>query len=149
MTKKATAKEKSVKDLKDEEINLLEYVYPQGTMVQIPGRLLEGLIQILNEVDKKESTRGFIDKYPTTSKKMFNETNKEHLQAVQTNWEVYPTAESYFNQEPQEIKSMLGVMALDLLLLLKQGHLENIRSGVAVKLGTFETEIKNEEVKLS
>jgi hypothetical protein len=129
-----------------EEINLLEYTYPEGVKVEIPGRLLEGLIQILSEVDKKETTVGFINNYPQSSKEVFRE---DFLESVDVDWTGYSSAESYFNQKPQDIKTMLGVMALDLLLMLKQGHLENIESGVAKKLGSFEPENSKEDVKLS
>lgn len=129
----------------EKEINLLEYTYPDGVMVEIPGRLLEGLIQILTEVDKKETTVGFINNYPLTSKEVLRE---DFLEKVDVEWTGYTTAESFFNQKPQDIKSMLGVMALDLCLMLKQGHLENIESGIAKKLGSFEPENSIEDVKL-
>ncbi len=129
-------------------VNLMEYTYPDGVMVEIPGRLLEGLIQILNEVDKKETTRGFINNYPTASKEnIIQRDGKDFLESVQVDWEGYSSAESYFNQAPQDIKSMLGVMALDLLLMLKQAHLHNIEAGVAKKLGSFEQENVEEDVK--
>lgn len=129
-----------------EGINLLEYTYPEGTLVEIPGRLLEGLIQILSEVDKKETTVGFINNYPLTSKENFRE---DFLESVDVDWTGYTSAESFFNQKPQDIKSMLGVMALDLLLMLKQGHLENIEAGIAKKIGSFEPEKPKKDVKLS
>lgn len=129
-----------------EQINLMEYTYPEGTMIQIPGRLLEGLIQILTEVDKKETTMGFINNYPLSSKEVKKE---DFLESVDVEWTGYTSAESYFNQKPQDIKSMLGVMALDLCLLLKQAHLENINEGIAKKLGSFEAETPAEDVKLT
>ncbi len=130
----------------EKELNLLEYTYPEGTLVEIPGRLLEGIIQILSEVDKKETTVGFINNYPLSSKENFRE---DFLESVDVDWKGYTSAESYFNQKPQDIKSMLGVMALDLLLMLKQGHLENIEAGIAKKVGSFEPEKSKEDVKLS
>ncbi len=129
----------------NEEINLLEYTYPDGVMIEIPGKLLEGLIQILKTVDEKETTTGFINNYPLTSKENFTE---DFLTSVEVDWKGYPTAEAYFNQKPQEIKSLLGAMALDLCLMLKQAHLVNIENGVAKKIGSFEPEIE-EDVKLS
>ena len=129
-----------------DQINLMDYTYPEGTMIQIPGRLLEGLIQILTEVDKKETTMGFINNYPLSSKEVKRE---DFLESVDVEWTGYTSAESYFNQKPQDIKSMLGVMSLDLLLLLKQAHLANIEDGVAKKLGSFEAETPAEDVKLT
>lgn len=128
-----------------EEINLFEYTYPDGVMIEIPGRLLEGLIQILKTVDEKETTKGFINNYPLNSKENFE---GDLLKSVDVEWKGYSSAESYFNQNPQEIKSLLGAMALDLSLMLKQAHLENIKSGVAKKIGSFEPET-SEDAKLS
>lgn len=132
--------------MNEEQINLFEYTYPDGVSVEMPGRLLEGLIQILSEVDKKETTMGFINNYALTGKETFRE---DFLESVDVEWKGYTTAESYFNQKPQDIKSMLGVMALDLLLLLKQAHLENINNGIAKKIGSFEAEKEDNDVKLS
>lgn len=129
----------------EEQINLLEYSYPEGVNIEIPGRLLEGLIQILTTVDEKETTRGFINNYPLSSKEVFR---GEFLESVDVEWKGYSSAESYFNQEPQDIKTLLGAMALDLCLMLKQAHLENIKEGIAKKQGTFETEKEQDEVKL-
>jgi hypothetical protein len=130
----------------EEQINLLEYSYPDGVSVEIPGRLLEGLIQILTTVDEKETTRGFINNYPLTSKEVFK---GDFLESVDVEWKGYSSAESYFNQEPQDIKTLLGAMALDLCLMLKQAHLENIKGGVAKKQGTFEPQEAKDEVKLT
>jgi hypothetical protein len=133
--------------MEEEQINLLEYSYPDGVGVQIPGRLLEGLIQILTAVDEKETTRGFINNYPLSSKEVFR---GDFLESVDVDWKGYSSAESYFNQQPQDIKTMLGAMALDLCLMLKQAHLENIKEGIAKKQGTFEQQTeKKDEVKLS
>lgn len=129
----------------EEQINLLEYSYPEGVSVEIPGRLLEGLIQILTTVDEKETTRGFINKYPLNSKEVFK---GDFLESVDVEWKGYSSAESYFNQKPQDIKTLLGAMALDLCLMLKQAHLENIKVGVAKKQGTFEPQEEKDEVKL-
>lgn len=131
--------------MEEEQINLLEYSYPDGVSVEMPGRLLEGLIQILTTVDEKETTRGFINKYPLASKEVFRE---DFLESVDVEWKGYPSAESYFNQEPQEIKTLLGAMALDLCLMLKQAHLENIKLGIAKKQGSFEAEKEKNEVRL-
>lgn len=136
--------EKPIEELKDEEINLLEYIYDDGDTVQVPGRLVEGLIQTLRQVEQSETNQGFISAYPSTSKIKKEEKN---VISVDVQWENYPTAESYFSQQPQETKSMLGVMALDLLMLLQQIHLENIREGKAKKVGTLRK--VEDEVELS
>jgi hypothetical protein len=129
----------------EEQINLLDYSYPDGTMVEIPGRLLEGLIQILNTVNEKETTKGFIDKYPVSIKEIFNKDKEDFLEDVKVEWKGFTTAQAYFNQDPQEVKTLLGAMALDLCLLLKQGHLENIKAGIAVERGSFEIPQENEK----
>jgi hypothetical protein len=133
--------------MNEEQINLLEYSYPEGTTIEMPGRLLEGLIQILTAVDEKETTKGFINSYPLTSKEVFRE---DFLEAVDVEWTGYTTAESYFNQKPQEVKTMLGAMSLDLCLMLKQIHLSNINNKVAKKIGSFEQESEGTgDIKLS
>lgn len=138
--------EKPIEELKDEEINLLEYIYDDGDTVEVPGRLMEGLIQILRQVEQNETGQGFISAYPTGQK--VNRKGEDLLESVEVEWEMYPTALSYFSQQPQETKSMLGVMALDLLMLLQQKHLENIRSGKAKKIGTMK-KVEDDGVKLS
>ncbi len=137
--------EKPIEELKDEEINLLEYIYDDGDTVEVPGRLMEGLIQILRQVEQNETNQGFISAYPTKQKV---NKKKDVVESVEVEWEMYPTANSYFSQKPQETKSMLGVMALDLLMLLQQKHLENIRSGKAKKIGTMK-KVEDDGVKLS
>ena len=72
----------------------------------------------------------------------------DFLESVDVEWKDYTTAESFFSQEPQDIKSLLGAMSLDLCILLKQEHLHNIKNNVAKKIGSFEQE-KSEDVKLS
>lgn len=137
--------EKPIEELKDEEINLLEYIYDDTDTVEVPGRLMEGLIQILRQVEENETSQGFISSYPTEQKL---DKKDGVLESVKVEWEMYPTALSYFSQQPQETKSMLGVMALDLLMLLQQKHLENIRSGKAKKIGSMK-KVEDDGVKLS
>lgn len=126
--------------MQDSEINLLEYVYEPGQMVEIPGKLMEGLMQFLRTVHQSETKTGFISAYPKSTKEVFSKTDKKHLEKVDVKWEIYPTAEAYFNQAPQEITTMLGAGAQDLLMLIQQGHLDNIKAGVAKKLGDFKEE---------
>ena len=112
-----------------EQIDLKDYSYENGVDISIPGKLLEGLIQVLELVDKNETKHGFIDAYPKTAG--VETFDGDILQAVEVEWEKYPTAVSYFSQKPQTIKSSLGAYAVDLLLLLKQAHLVNIEEGIA------------------
>ena len=139
MNKKHMKKE----NIKDQDINLLEYDYDNETMIEIPGRLIIGYLEILNQVEQSESNMGFVDDYTMDSPKVSKEGDivKEIKYG---GYENYPSASSYFSQKPRRIKTMLGVMAADLLLLTKQIQIDNIKNGKAKKLGTFE----KEEIKL-
>lgn len=139
--------ETPIEDLKDEEINLLEYIYTEGETVTIPGKLVEGLIQLLRQVETNETNQGFISTYPKNQK--VKKTEEDLIEAVEVEWELYPTANSYFSQQPQETKSMLGVMSLDLLMLLQQIHLENIRAGKAKKIGSIQTPEKDADISIA
>lgn len=133
----------------EKQINLLKYDYPTETVVQIPGKMLYGIMQLLNQVKDSETTQtSFISQFPKSSKKVFNKDDKKLLEKVEVEWEVYPTALAYFEQTPVESTSLLGVMATDLLMLIQQAHLDNINNGLAVQVGTFKEETKD-EVKLS
>lgn len=118
------------------EINLLEYSYPDGVKVEIPGRMIEGLMQFLRTVQQNETSMAFTNSYPTKFKEIFAKENKEFLEKVEVDYKPYPTAESFFSQTPQAVTSVLGAGAQDLLMLLQQAHLDNIEKGVAVKRGT-------------
>ena len=138
--------EKPLDQLQDHEIDIKQYVYDANDKVEIPAKMVEGLIEILGQVQTNETTYGFIGQYPESSKEIKDENGK--VIKVEVKWNSHQSAESYFNQEtPLETTSMLGVMALDLLMLLKQVHLSNIRSGKAQKIGTIKPPKQN--VKLS
>lgn len=132
---------------KDEQINLLEYAYPDGVTVEIPGRLLEGLMQTIKQVVDNETYQGFTDTYPKTVQEVKGKESKL-IEEVKLELTPYPTAQSYFSQEPQKIKTMLGVMCEDLLLFLKQIHLDSINEGKAQKIGTLKPKNKD-AIKLS
>lgn len=128
--------------MENKEINLLEYIYEPGQMVEIPGRLMEGIIQLLKLVEDNERKQGFCFSYDIKIKKKFDKEKK--LESVDTERENYETAEAFFNQKPKEYLSMLGAMAVDLGMQFKQGHLKNINDGIAKKIGSF----KEQEIKL-
>jgi len=126
--------------MKDNEINLMEYVYDQETMVNIPGSMLYALLQLLRQVVDDQTKTVFTSKYGTDVKEIYTE---KLLEKVEMTLKDYPTATSFFNQTPVDGVSVLGAMAQDLLLLLQQGHLDNIKSGVAKQVGTFTPENKD------
>lgn len=138
--------------MKDEQINLLSHTYENNTMVEVPGALLYSLMQLLQSVKDNETTMGFSHTYTKKSKEIFNKERKladgsPFLDKVEQEFEVYPTAESWFSQKPQEHVSMLGAGAMDLLMLIQKGHLENIKAGLTVEVGTFKKE--DEAIQLS
>lgn len=138
--------DKEVKDLKDHEINLTEYIYGERVNVEIPGKMLEGLIQLLRQVEANETEVGFAHQYPTSTKYKTDKDGK--VKDIKVEFEDYPSAEEFFNQRPQTFKSMLGTMSQDLLLILSSIHLENIRSGKALKIGSI-MEKPKADVKIS
>lgn len=134
--------------MEETQINLLEYDYTNDAKVEIPGKMLYGIMQLLKQVKENETIpSSFISQYPKKHKEIFSKTDKKHLEKVEVEWETYKTAESFFNQTPVEAVSILGAMATDLLLLTQQVHLDNIKNGVALKVGTFKED--TDAVKLS
>lgn len=138
--------------MKDESINLLSHVYDNNTMVEIPGALLYSLMQLLQAVKENETTMGLSTTYAKSSKEIFDKERKmadgsPFLNKVEQELEVYGTAESWFAQKPQEHISMTGAGAMDLLMLLQKGHLDNIKAGLTKEIGTFTKE--DEAIKLS
>jgi hypothetical protein len=128
--------------------DLKEYVYKDGVKSEIPGDLHYALITILEQVVENETVHNaFLYTYPEKSKKIFNKDNKEVLEKVETEWKDYPTAQSFFDQTPVKAMSVLGAMAEDLLLLLREGHLDNISKGLTNKIGTFAPK-EDSDVKL-
>ena len=125
----------------DEQINLLEYIYEDGQMVEIPGRLLEGLMQVLRAVEKDQRHDVFIDNYPTAPKEEYDRDGL--LEEVKTKWTPYPTAKSFFAQEPQTAITTIGMMALDQLMFLQNIHLSNIKENKAQKIGSIKKDKKN------
>lgn len=144
---KQEVKKKKLEELEDHEINLYEYVYDVEDTVEIPAKMLEGLIQVLDQVKKQETNSGFVSVFPKTAGKVVK--NGDRVAQVDVDWEVYPTAESYFNQQPQEIMTMLGALSWDLLLQLQGLHVSNIRMGKAKKIGSMQPVKQESDVKLS
>lgn len=127
--------------MKDNEINLLENVYDDNTMVEIPGNFLYSLLPLLEQVQLKETDTSFVSSFPESSKKVMTSDKKE-LEKVDINWSLYPNPNSYFNQIPVETTSLLGVMAMERLLIAKTLHLENIKKGLTKVKGSFEQDVK-------
>lgn len=138
--------------MKEDDINLLEHSYEQDTMVQMPGSFLYGLLQFLQTVKESETSIGFSNMYSKSAKEVYDRERgtleAPFLKAVEQEYEVYTTAESWFSQKPQEHVSMLGAAAMDFLMLAQKGHLGNIEDGLTIKVGEFKKE-ENEAIKLS
>ena len=54
-----------------EEINLLEHNYEAGTMVEVPGHLLYGLLQFLQSVKESETSIVFSNMYVKSAKEIY------------------------------------------------------------------------------
>lgn len=124
--------------------DLREYVYEVGQIVdvQIPGKLVEGLIDFLDHVQKENTHHGLSETYSSSAKEV-KEGGK--LKEVKLTSQSYPTSESYFAQTPQEFRTMTGAVALDLLLQFRQLHLSLIERGEAKKIGSIKIQ---PEIKL-
>lgn len=138
--------------MKDTEINLLAHTYDNNTKVELPGTLLYALMQLLQAVKESETSVGLSHTYVKSSQEVFDKERKMEdgsafLNKVEQSFEVYPTAESWFSQKPQEHVSMLGAGAMDLLMLVQRGHLENIKAGITIEVK--EKEDEETEIKLS
>lgn len=118
------------------EINPLEYIYDKGAVVEVPGDMIYALITLLGQVVDSETIQGFSHSYSTSAKEV---KDGDLIVGVELETEQYPTAHSFFSQKPITATSLLGVMAQDLQLLLKQQHLEEIEKGNAKKIGTVKT----------
>lgn len=118
-----------------EQINLLAYTYDADQTTEIPALALMELIQFAKAVATQEEVVGLSYKYSTKTKE---KKDKDFLIAVEENNVEYPTAESFFNQEPKTFISMLGAGAQDLLLKLQNVHLQNIEKGIAKPVPTGE-----------
>ena len=88
--------QKSIEELADHEINLKEYVYSTEDKVEIPAKLIEGLIDVLGQVRDSETSYGLLSSFPKSSKEIKDENGR--LIDVEIKWEDYPNPESYFNQ---------------------------------------------------
>ena len=134
--------------MKEENINLLEYQYTNGAEVTIPGDLVYGLMQVLNQVKESETHYVFNHYYDANPKEVKGLNGA--VSAVKTEKVKYPSAESYFNQEPQIATTMLGNASLDLLMVLQGVHSAEIEKGNAVKVGSVVAPKKEKvDVKLS
>ena len=130
----------------DEQINLLEHIYDNNAIVEVPGNLVYALMQVLQQVKEHETQTVFSHSYSFSAKEI---KNKDFVEEVKLEQKDYPTAQAFFSQKPVTATSILGMAAMDLLMLLQQAHLEEIKKGNAVKVGTIKTPKKDEAIKLT
>lgn len=130
--------------VKDENINLLEYGYKKGEVVEMPAEAIYQLMMFAKTVGESEKRYGFMHSYPKSNPKLHKDKDGQ-LESVEIEWEEFPTAKSFFNQNFQIFHTELGAAALDLETKMKSIHLENIKSGKAVRLGQFEPQKTQDE----
>lgn len=121
-----------------ENINLKDYQYSDGQEIDIKmqGKLLETLLDVLDTIQKVETHYGISDTYSIKTKEVLDKDKK--VVKVEQELKQYDTLQSYATQPFQVFKTQLGAVAMEMLLTLKQIHLENIEKGIAVKKGVFE-----------
>lgn len=132
-----------------EQMNLLNYIYPNGEKVEISGDLLYALMQVLNQVKESETNQVFTHSYSTKAKA--TKSKDGLVESVELTTEQYPTAHAFFSQAPQFATTMLGVACQDLLMLIQQIHLEQIENKVALEVGSVQPpkQKENADIKLS
>lgn len=120
---------------KEEQVNLKEYGFEQGQQLDITldGNVFTGILEVLERlVEDQTSEASFIDFYPTTTQPNFVKFEGEQvIDNVEINWSRYPNLNSYFSQQPVRTTSLLGVMALDLLIQMRGKHKELVDLGIA------------------
>lgn len=121
-----------------ENINLKDYQYSDGQEIdiKIQGKLLETLLDVLDTIQKVETHYGISDTYSIKTKEVLDKDKK--VVKVEQELKQYDTLQSYATQPFQIFKTQLGAVAMEMLLTLKQVHLDNIEKGIAVKKGVFE-----------
>lgn len=124
-----------------EETDINEYGYLSNQKVELDGQTFTNLMSYLNQVIVDQTEIGYSNSYVKKSKEKFEtQSNGEKvLQEVEQEFVVYPNPNSYFSQQPQTFTSMIGAGASDLLLVLQSMHVDNIKKGVAKKVGAFKT----------
>lgn len=129
-----------------QKIDLREYVYETGQMIsiEIPGRLIEGLLDFFDNVQRDHTYYGIADTYSKSAKEVKDKDGK--IEKIELNELSYPTPDSYFSQKPQQFRDLIGAYSLDLLLQFKQIHLDLIQKGEAKKVGTI---VNKPEIKLA
>lgn len=122
----------------NKDLNLKEYKYDldQEISINIPGKMLETLLEFLDTIQKVETHYGISDTYSKTTKEVFDKS--KNLVKVEQKLEQYPNMQSYATQPFQVFKTELGAVALEMLMNFKQIHLDNIEKGIAKKQGIFE-----------
>ena len=117
-----------------EEIKLLDYVYKDGVNITMPGSLLYALLQVLDQVKEDQTHYVFNHYYDKTVKEIKDLSGV--LEKIETIREQYPSATTFFGQTPQVATTTLGCAAMDLTMLLKNIHLQEIEKGNALQVGT-------------
>lgn len=119
--------------IKDENINLLEYGYNPEQTFELSANAILQIMLFAKQVAEKEEYMGFAHQYPKSEPKLHT-TEDGSLEAVEMEFAVYESPTPFFNQQNQMFHSMLGVAALDLESKMQAIHLEHIKSGVATKI---------------
>lgn len=129
-----------------EPINLLEYITNDPKQkTEIPTQAVHALMSVLNQV-KESETHYVLNHYYNKSAKEIK--NGDLVEEVKLESEKFPSASSFFSQEPTIATTMLGVAAQDLLMGLQQVYLQEIEQGKVNKVGTVIAP-KNEDIKLT
>lgn len=115
---------------------LMQYNYPEDTMVEIPGTFLHEMIHFARMVENNNTFLGFVSEYGTGAKEVKEDGKVVH---IEEQLKYYPTPEAYFYQKPKEVRNELGGYAKDMVMRMSTKHIQNIEAGLCKKFGSFET----------
>lgn len=115
-------------------LDLFNYTYAPDAKVEITGTLFYALMQVLNQTKIDNTYTGLAYDYASKVKKV----KKDGVDKIEIELQKHPSALSYFEQPQLEFTTMLGNLALDLLMIMQGQHSENIKNGIAKPHGEFE-----------
>lgn len=115
------------------EKNYQEYVYKEGTKIEVPKEVFENMVRILNEVIedgtevKSKEYYLFIN---TETKKEVKSVKKEDLESGKV-IKIADT-EKLFSTEPEVSYTQKAMRAINLTLSMNKIHADNVENGVAI-----------------
>lgn len=106
--------------MNEEKINLADYTFEQGSIVEIPGELLTALLDVLTMVENQETKTVMLNEETIATGK------------GKTEQKMYD-AKTFFSQEPKPAMTIMGASAMDMKFNLLHWFMEAVKAGKAIK----------------